>query len=129
MRVLALGAALLVFCCACVATQRLAGYVVGGAGIVGLGVGALLYLDAQSTIDDANCPNHVCVEGVGDKDLHDQGRSKERRSIVVMGLGGALVATGVTLLLLAPSASSPTTASLYVAPLHDGAAMSLSGRF
>ena len=36
-----------------------------------VGSGTYLYLDAQATIDDANCPDSRCVEGIGDPELSE----------------------------------------------------------
>ena len=101
----------------------------GGVGLAGLGIGTGLYIASQSTIDDANCPDSVCVEGVGDPDQHEEGRSQEKRSFIVLGLGGALAVTGVVLVLTAPSKSSETSARLRFTPTPGGAHVGLSGRF
>ena len=111
------------------ASRRLAGLVLGGVGLAGLGIGTGLYIASQSTIDDANCPDSVCVEGVGDPDQHEEGRSQEKRSFIVLGLGGALAVTGVVLVLTAPSKSSETSARLRFTPTPGGAHVGLSGRF
>ncbi len=87
--------------------RRAAGWVVGGAGVVGMGVGGLLGLVAKSSYESApGCAGTVCQ---GD----DAGRSgfKQRESAratgnvataVVLG-GGALAGLGVILWLTAPN--------------------------
>ncbi|MGH7635283.1 MAG: tetratricopeptide repeat protein, partial [Gemmatimonadaceae bacterium] len=52
-------------------TQSLLGYILGGAGIVGLGVSAGLYARAEGTIRDSNCPANRCVVGQGNYTLHE----------------------------------------------------------
>jgi hypothetical protein len=76
-----------------------------GAGAVATGVGVVVYLNGRGKIDDANCPDQICVRGVGNKSLHDSGRSGERLGIGLGVVGVAAAATGVVLLLVAPKSS------------------------
>ncbi|MEZ4374557.1 MAG: tetratricopeptide repeat protein [Polyangiaceae bacterium] len=76
-----------------------AGWITFGVGVLGVGVGTFLYLESQSKIDDANCPNSQCVVGIGDKDLHDSGRAEEKTAFILGGLSLAVTGVGVYLLL------------------------------
>jgi len=81
---------------------------VGGAGVVGIGLGAFFALKSKSTYDDAlsHCPNgpKSCTqEGVtGGEDAHGQATV----STIAFIAGGALLAGGVVLFLTAPKKSS-----------------------
>ena len=108
------------------ATQRTLGLIAGAIGVVGFGTSLYLYLDAQSTIDDANCPDLECVEGVGDPDLHEEGRAQETRSLIVGGIGMALVGTGAVLLLTASPSESVTVSA---GPSIGGAAVRVRATF
>jgi serine/threonine-protein kinase len=94
--------------------QRLAGFITGGAGLVGVGVGTALWFNAEATIRDAHCPNQTCVIGVGNPQKHEQGRSEEKAAVAVLGVGGAAVVTGVILLLTAPSRSEMSDSGVSV---------------
>jgi hypothetical protein len=84
--------------------QRTIAYVVGGAGIVGLGLGTYFGLRAKSTYDDArtHCPTGPSTcdgAGVtGGDDAHNQATV----STVAFVAGGVLLAGGVVLFLTAP---------------------------
>ncbi|HEY6555877.1 MAG TPA: tetratricopeptide repeat protein [Polyangiaceae bacterium] len=85
-------------------TQRTAGWIVGGAGVVGLGIGAFLGLRASSKNDESLdfCPNddnRCTAEGVA---LRDDAKSYATMSTVGFAAGGALLATGLVLVLTAP---------------------------
>lgn len=84
--------------------QRTIGLVVGGAGIVGLGLGTFFGLRAKSKNDSSKerCPNdpNICdQQGVN---LRDQAKSAATLSTAFMIGGGALLAGGVVLYLTAP---------------------------
>lgn len=91
-------------------SQRLLGLIVGGAGIVGLGIGTYFGVRAKGTYDDAsasaNCPAGLssCNQsGVdGNRTAHDQATV----STVAFVAGGALLAGGVVLFLTAPKDGS-----------------------
>ena len=82
---------------------RTTGFVVGGAGIVGLGLGAVFGLRASGKKDDANCDatTSECDPGA----LADA-RSAATVSTVGFIAGGVLLAGGLGLVLFAPSSSS-----------------------
>lgn len=85
------------------------GWVGVAAGAVSFGAGVFWFADGRSKISDANCPDQICVRGVGDKSLHDTGRSHEKLGVGFGIAGAALAGAGVGLLLLAPPARSPTS--------------------
>jgi serine/threonine-protein kinase len=104
------------------ATQRTIGYVVGVVGVVGLGVGGYFGYRALTLNKDskADCrsidPNACTGEGVATR---DEAKTAATLSTITSIGGGALLATGVTLVFTAPSAGParassglPTQASL-----------------
>jgi serine/threonine-protein kinase len=79
--------------------QRTAAYVVGGAGIVGLGIGSIFGLQAMSKNKDAetHCPmGYVCKDAQGPA-LADDARSAARVSTIVFAIGGAALVGGAVL--------------------------------
>lgn len=102
---------------------RTVGYVVGGAGIVGLAVGSVFGLVAVGAKSDAQCNDkNQCQPGP----LSDA-RSAATVSTVAFVGGAVLVAAGLTLVLLAPS--KKTSASITAAPMVsvDGSGAMLRG--
>ncbi|HEX6276462.1 MAG TPA: hypothetical protein VFZ53_25650 [Polyangiaceae bacterium] len=87
-------------------TLRTAGLITAGAGVVALGVGTFLALDAKSKYDDAEkrCTNGVCPPGPY-QDSEDA-RSQGTIATVVFAVGGAALATGAVLFFIAPTGSS-----------------------
>lgn len=94
-------------------TRRIVAYALGGAGILGLGLGTYFGLRASSTYDDASakCPSgssSCSPEGVdGGKDAHTQAAI----STVGFVAGGLLLGSAVVLYLTAPRARSSGAAS------------------
>lgn len=91
--------------------QRTAAWILGGVGVVGLGVGAVLGLQAKHKNDDSKdyCPNdpNLCTpHGVN---LRDSAKKDAMGSTIAFSAGGALVVTGLILLLTAPSSSPSKT--------------------
>ncbi len=89
-------------------TQRLVGLAIGGAGVVGLGVGGVFAILAKSTYDRAlssECGGQAgACSGQGQAD----GRSAHQQAGIATGafaIGGALVAAGAAVYLLSPVAS------------------------
>jgi serine/threonine-protein kinase len=86
--------------------QRIAGWIVGGAGVVAAGVGGVLGLLAKGKNDDSlehcrpEAPNRCSAEGVS---LRDGALGLGTGSTVLFAAGGALVVTGIVLVLTAPS--------------------------
>jgi serine/threonine-protein kinase len=121
---------------------RTSALVTAGAGIVGMGLGALFGLQAKSHLDESNSNQHCLpdnrCDGVGTL-ARNQAISSATASTVSFVVGGVLVAGGVVLYLLAPSSHdaaaqagrSPLVTELTVSPLLGGAegGASLRGRF
>jgi len=85
-------------------TQSTLGYVVGGLGLIGVGAGAYFALDAKSKDDQAldYCSGTSCSDQRG-VDLTNESRDAARFSAIAFVAGGAAVATGLVLVLTAPS--------------------------
>jgi hypothetical protein len=103
------------------------GWVGVAAGAVSLGAGVFLFADGRSKISDANCPDQICVRGVGDKSLHDSGRTREKLGVGFGVAGLALAGAGVSLLLLAPPTRPSTSLRLQLRLAASG--LDLSGAF
>jgi hypothetical protein len=106
------------------APLAIAGIAVGAAGAVGLGIGAAFGASAISKKDESepHCDGNVCDdEGA---DLRDEGIVAGDVSTALFIAGGALLAGGVVLFLVAPS-SAHEQASFRLGP----AAVELGGRF
>lgn len=110
-------------------TQRIIGYVVGGLGVVGLGVGVAFTLNTISENDKALaiCEDDEddCSEGDVDdhEDLVNSATASQLNSYVAYGLGAAGVITGAVLVLTAPKGpkkASRITVSPEVAAGHVG---------
>lgn len=92
-------------------TQRIASYVLGGAGILGLGLGTFFGLKASSTYKDAesHCPSgpSSCTQDgiTGGEDAHTQAAI----STVSFVAGGLLLGGALVLYFTAPSSPSSTT--------------------
>jgi hypothetical protein len=89
------------------------GWVLGGVGVVGLGVGTAFGVAATSNKKNANC---------GTDNLCDAGPLSSARSAAVgadVGFiaGGALLAAGVALVLIAPGAGHEGQASVRITPI------------
>jgi len=89
-------------------TQRIAGAVVAGAGVLSLGVGLYFGLEAKSTYDASNGPGHCVNNQCDEQGLADRSsaHSQAMVSTVLMGVGLAAVATGAVVYLTAPRESS-----------------------
>jgi hypothetical protein len=90
-------------------TQRTVALVVGGAGLVGLGLGAIFAVNAKSRYDESrgNCnpqdPNRCNPSGL---DQRDSARSMGNAATVAVSLGAAALATGTILYFVAPTLDS-----------------------
>jgi hypothetical protein len=84
--------------------QRLAGVVIGGAGVVGFGLGTIFGLQASSKWSDAKaaCSDYPYGCGAVGQDLRSGARSAATVSTVGFIAGGALLATGLVLYFTAP---------------------------
>jgi hypothetical protein len=112
--------------------QRIASYVVGGAGVVALGVGTALYFVAkgdestyQKTLDPAGQRPDTPQAAAQQSSLRSQGPL-----VTWMLIGGAaLVVTGVVLFVTEPSSPTAATARVGAAVGEGGGALLVSGRF
>jgi hypothetical protein len=100
-------------------TLRILGFTAGGVGLVGIVVGTVTGLRASSLDGRSKelCPTDgVCSSDQARED-NDNARSAATISTIGFVAGGLLVATGVTLLVLAPSSSSTrASAAVRAAP-------------
>jgi hypothetical protein len=93
--------------------QRTLGLVIGGVGVVGLAVGGVFALRAQSKNDDSknecspNDENQCTARGV---ELRDEARSSGNVATIAGGLGLAALIGGTVLYFTAPSAKSGSEA-------------------
>lgn len=108
--------------------QRTWGYVLGGVGVVGVGVGAVLGVLAIGKNNDSK---EFCT-GVDDKictqpgvDLRNEAFGMATGSTIAVGVGAAVAATGVILILTAPSSSTQVAA----VPSWDGGSVVVRGSF
>lgn len=104
--------------------RRILSYVLGGAGIVSLGLGAYFGLKAKSTYDDSesHCRNGVCdSEGVTGG---DDASTQAAVSTVAFVAGGALLAGGIILFLTAPKDGG---VNLQPAAASNGGGLRLGG--
>ena len=119
------------------ATRRTIGYVVGGVGIVGLGVGGVTGFMAMSANSDSKklCPSAgACSSQAG---VDDNNNAKTYGLVSTIGFiaGGALLAGGAVLVLTAPSSPEKKTAEnprfVAVAPSFGPGfqGVSLGGKF
>jgi hypothetical protein len=97
--------------------MRTAGLITAGAGVVALGVGSYLALDAKGDYEDAKnqCGSAGCQEGP--YQAGEDARSQGTTATIVLAIGGAAVATGAVLWFVAPSEESrtlDTTAALRI---------------
>jgi hypothetical protein len=102
---------------------RYVGYGVTGAGVIGLGVGAIFFVQAIRQKNDANCDiTNACTY----QDKLDEAKSAATISSIGFVAGGALAAGGVLILLFGPK-SSPIQPRVGLGPASAG--LDLTGRF
>jgi hypothetical protein len=86
--------------------QRIAGWIVGGAGLAAMGVGGALALAAKSSYDGAQgCTDTACTSQDG-FNARNSARSQGNVATVVFFVGAAAVIGGGVLWLTAPSSSA-----------------------
>jgi tetratricopeptide (TPR) repeat protein len=78
--------------------KKISGLVVGGLGLVSIGLGVKLGLDARSNADDVANLNGVWDPA--DEAIWDDGEAAERNSIILLSVGSAAVVGGAVLYLL-----------------------------
>jgi hypothetical protein len=112
-------------------TRRTLGLVVAGAGVVGLGVGAVFALKAKSNNDESfgHCDpidkNSCNQDGVN---LRDSARNAGTVATVAVGLGAIALAAGGILFFTAPSGEKPS-AILVPSVAPGNAGLALVGRY
>lgn len=108
-------------------TIRIAGFVVAGLGLVGVGVFAGLASKAQSDFDELDelCQGQPCP--ASEQERVDDGRTLTLAANLSLGVGAALVAGGVLMIVF----GGPDDAELAAQPLlsPDTAGVMLEGRF
>jgi serine/threonine-protein kinase len=106
-------------------TLRTAGWVVGGFGVLGLGLGTVFALQASGKNSDSkkDCTADIC--GDAGYTNRTDAISAGNRATVGFLLGGALVAGGVTMILLGGSGDSSKGASLQASPTFGMGSMGL----
>jgi serine/threonine-protein kinase len=111
-------------------TLRIAGLVVGGAGVVSLGVGVFFGIKAKQISDDIS--DHPMNEMWPDdiQDLEARGEAHEKKQIIFMIAGGAAVATGVALYLIGRSRKSDEQqVTLVPTATPESAGLAITGGF
>ncbi|MDB4937821.1 MAG: hypothetical protein JWP87_4793 [Labilithrix sp.] len=116
--------------------QRIAGFVVGGVGLVGLALGTVFGLSASSKNDDAagHCRDNLCdSEGIR---LDKDGRDAATISTIAFIAGGTLAVGGLVLVLTAPrgrdekkDAAPVQTGALGVRGTPGGATLTFGATF
>jgi hypothetical protein len=114
------------------ATIRSIGYVVGGAGLVGLGVGVVFSLQAKSKDDKSlkYCDGSTCNDPAG-MDLTEQSQSAARIAAIAYVAGGALTVGGLVMILVGSKEEPPNARSVSLRPsLGPGhAGLNIGGRW
>ena len=109
---------------------RIAGFAVGGAGLVSLGVGIFFGFKAKDISDQIS--NHPKDEMWPDEiqKLEDEGQAHENKQIIFMIAGGALVAGGVALYFIGRSRKGGTeSVTLVPTATPESAGIALTGGF
>lgn len=111
-------------------SQRLIGWIVGGAGLALTGVGVGLYASGASSMSAANCPDVEgapdCGDRFDDRDRYNSGKSTRSIGVGVIVGGVAAMLGGVVLLVTAPT-QGKTAVSAQVTAGPTG--LFLVGRF
>ncbi len=112
-------------------SMRIAGYTLGAAGIVGLGLGTFFGVRASSKWSTAKeaCTAGKCGAGSDAQDAQQDASSTGTISTISFVVGGAALATGIVLLVLAPSASSKASTSARLGVVPGPGSISAVGAF
>ena len=109
-------------------SQRTVGWALGGAGVGGVLVGAYFALRSSATRDDLRCKDERCP--ASQVETSDRARRQSEIASWAFGLGGASLAAGVVVYVLAPSPARASTALRFTPVLGTNAAgLTASGRF
>jgi len=107
---------------------RAAGWVVGGLGLIGIGIGSYFAIQAmgKKSDSDADCDGNVC----GPQAFQDRtdAVSAGNRATIGFVVGGVLAAGGLTMVLLGTSKESRTSIRLAPSVGINAAGFSLQGR-
>jgi hypothetical protein len=101
-------------------SRKTIGYIVGGVGVVGLGVGAVTGLMAISANNDSKkaCPQSGACADKSGVDANDRAKTLGTVSTIGFIAGGVLLAAGAGLVLTAPSSTEKRAARALV-PSHS----------
>jgi hypothetical protein len=110
-------------------TQRLVGLVVAGAGVVGIGIGAVfgvVAMNKENTAlgNDCTADKYCSQQGL---QLGQDAHGAATASTIAFGVGAAAVAGGLALYFLAPKSSAAPTVGLRASGLPGGASLGLVG--
>jgi hypothetical protein len=110
-------------------TQRTIGFVVGGIGIIGIGIGTVFGLSAMNKENDAtknhcDATNHCDPTGV---QLGKDAQSAATASTIAFAVGGVALAGGVLLYFTAPKGSSAPTVGLRASTFPGGGTVGIQG--
>lgn len=107
--------------------QRLAAYVAGGVGVVGIAVGSIFGLRAIGKANDADsyCPRGYQCDDVLGTSLTDDAKSAARISNIAFAVGGVALVGGAVLYFTAPAkpSAAPTTATVRARFMPTGVAL------
>jgi hypothetical protein len=112
--------------------QRIAGIVIGSAGVVAVGVASAVTLSARGKWKDAldeHCMGSTSMCDPTGLDITADARSRANKMTIVAVIGGAAIIGGIVLYLTAPSGSSETAVRVTPVVTDDGAAVFLGGGF
>lgn len=112
-------------------SQETWGWVLGGVGVVGIGVGSFFGLRAISKNSDAEdfCPGGSTCNDPRGETLTDEAKDAALVSNIAFGIGGAALAAGLVLVLTAPD-GQPQSALVVSPTAHGrGGSVGLSGAF
>jgi len=106
-------------------TKRVAGLIVGGFGVVALGGSVFYALRARSAAQDAEKAKQGDTWSPA---IESRGEAAARNGKIALGVGAALVGTGVVLYVLGRRSSAEAT-QVGVIPSHDGATLVFGSAF
>jgi hypothetical protein len=111
-------------------TQRTVGLVIGGAGVAGIVVGAIVGIAAKARYDDVtrSCNGNVCPSATGVEELNSA-MSMARAATVSLVAGAAALAGGAIVFFTAPRPKTSSAPTLGLGPAVQGAGLAVAGRF